>query len=195
MRHSHDFGYRPTQWRKPFAVAITSVAAIAGLAFVMAPAFLTAGCSQSGRSSAVVSNAATEATAPTQEKISVRGLEFGHDGQLVARSKPVLDAAAELIKTQPDAEVYVNAYCDPTGGSKLNQQISNERAQAVRAYLEKDGIAPQRLIARGFGATEFVANNASASGRLQNRRIELVLVRNEHIAANKPAPGRSGRSG
>jgi hypothetical protein len=130
--------------------------------------------------------------APTQEKISIRGVEFRQDGQLIASSKPVLDAAAALIKTQPDAEVYVNAYCDPTGGSRLNEQISKARAQAVKAYLEKDGVAPERLFARGFGATEFVANNTSANGRRQNRRIELIVVRNEHLAAGKPARDRSG---
>jgi outer membrane protein OmpA-like peptidoglycan-associated protein len=195
MWHSNHFGYGATEWRKPFPVAITSMAAIAGLAIVLTPGFLISGCSQFDRASAVASNRATETTAPTQEKISVRGVEFRHDGRLVASSMPVLDTAAAQIKTQPDAEVYVNAYCDPTGGAKLNQRISTERAQAIKAYLEKDGIAPERLIARGFGATDFVANNASANGRLQNRRIELVLVRNQHFAADKPARNRSGGAG
>jgi OmpA-OmpF porin, OOP family len=46
----------------------------------------------------------------------------------------------------------------------------------VSAYLEDHGIASDRLIARGFGATQFIANNETADGRAQNRRLELQLI-------------------
>jgi OmpA-OmpF porin, OOP family len=111
------------------------------------------------------------------EKIDLRGVSFERDGKIRSSSKPVLDAAAELLKTQTDATVYVDAYCDPSGGPALNQKISIERAAAVKAYLVKRGVPADRVVARGFGATDFVASNATWEGRKENRRIELVIVR------------------
>ena len=57
----------------------------------------------------------------------------------------------------------------------MNQELSKERAAAVAGYLKAHGIPADRIVARGFGATNFVASNATHSGREQNRRIELVL--------------------
>jgi outer membrane protein OmpA-like peptidoglycan-associated protein len=121
--------------------------------------------------------AKTGANAPSAEKIDLRGVEFARDSSLRLSSKPVLDAASALLKAQPDAKVYVDAYCDPRGGTKLNQRLAGERAQAVKDYLVKHGVSSDRLIARAFGATNFIASNATTDGRRQNRRIELVLVR------------------
>ena len=73
-------------------------------------------------------------------------------------------------------KVYVDTYCDPTGGTRLNLRLSQERAAIVSAYLEDHGIASDRLVARGFGATQFIASNETADGRAQNRRIELLLI-------------------
>jgi outer membrane protein OmpA-like peptidoglycan-associated protein len=111
------------------------------------------------------------------EKIDLRGVSFARNNIVRPTSKPVLDDAAELIKTQTDAMVYVDAYCDPRGGPALNQKISDARAAAVKAYLVKRGVPADRVIARGFGATNFVASNATSEGRKENRRIELVIVR------------------
>jgi outer membrane protein OmpA-like peptidoglycan-associated protein len=59
---------------------------------------------------------------------------------------------------------------------QLNLRLSQQRAAMVSAYLEDHGIASNRLIARGFGATQFIASNETAVGRAQNRRIELLLI-------------------
>ena len=131
------------------------------------------------------STALTQAAAPLQtvvvesqtEKIDLRGVGFNRDGTITPGSRPLLDTAAEVIKTETDATVYVDAYCDPSGGVSLNQKISDARAAAVRAYLVSQGVPANRVVARGFGATRFVATNTSREGRHENRRIELVLVR------------------
>jgi outer membrane protein OmpA-like peptidoglycan-associated protein len=164
--------------RTPIAGRI-SRAAIATLAIPIALPIFSA-CSSSfskpSVSSSSVHTADRSAEAQSTEKVDLRGVEFRRDGSLRPMSRPVLDDAAELIKNQPDAKVYVDAYDDPSGGAKLNQRLSDERAKAVKAYLIEDGIAPDRVVARGFGASHFVASNAAPSGRLQNRRIELVIV-------------------
>jgi OmpA family len=148
---------------------------LAGLVLAALPLAMLSGCvgtATSSRSSA----SEVGANAPAGEKVDLRGVEFTRYGSLRPRSKPVLDAVSALLKAEPHAKVYVDAYCDPTGGPKLNQQLAGERAAVVKAYLVKQGVSADRLVARGFGATNFIASNATADGRRQNRRIELVVV-------------------
>jgi outer membrane protein OmpA-like peptidoglycan-associated protein len=121
------------------------------------------------------SSSATQ-TAP-REKIVLEGVRFKPDGSgLRPNSQAILDSAVELLKSHPDMKVYVDTYCDPTGGTRLNLRLSQQRAALVSAYLEDHGIASDRLIARGFGATHFIARNETVDGRVQNRRIELLLI-------------------
>jgi outer membrane protein OmpA-like peptidoglycan-associated protein len=119
----------------------------------------------------------TSAKITTREKILLEGVRFKPDGSgLRPNSEPILDSAVELLKSHPGMKVYVDTYCDPIGGKRLNLRLSQQRAAIVSAYLEDHGIASDRLIARGFGATHFIARNETADGRAQNRRIELLLI-------------------
>jgi outer membrane protein OmpA-like peptidoglycan-associated protein len=120
---------------------------------------------------------ASAGSVTTQQKILLQGLQFNPDGSVIRRSSdPILDSAADILKEQPDTMVYVDSYCDPTGGPQLNQHLAGDRAVAVASYLEHKGIAADRIVPRGFGATDFVASNATADGREQNRRVELRVV-------------------
>jgi outer membrane protein OmpA-like peptidoglycan-associated protein len=119
----------------------------------------------------------TSAKTAPREKILLEGVRFKPDGSgLRPNAQPILDSAVELLESHPDMKVYVDTYCDPTGGKRLNFRLSQQRAAIVSAYLEGHGIASDRLIARGFGATHFIARNDTADGRAQNRRIELILI-------------------
>jgi outer membrane protein OmpA-like peptidoglycan-associated protein len=151
-------------------------ARLSGLVLAALSLAMLSGCAGSAASSR---SPASEvgANAPSAEKLDLRGVEFTRIGSLRPSSKPVLDAVSTLLKVEPRAKVYVDAYCDPSGGPKLNQQLSGERAAVVKAYLVKRGVSADRLVARGLGATNFIASNATADGRKQNRRIELVVVR------------------
>jgi OOP family OmpA-OmpF porin len=73
-------------------------------------------------------------------------------------------------------KVYVDAYCDHTGKERVNSRLSRQRAAAVVNYIQNHGIGSERLIPRGFGATQLLARNDTATGRAQNRRIELVPI-------------------
>ena len=122
-------------------------------------------------SQAVVTTSSDEVV----QKVDLRGVEFKHDGSIKAGSDPVLDSAVDMLKDMPGATIYVDAYCDPTGGAKLNERLSKERAAAVASYLQTHGIPADHIVARGLGATNFVASNSTPSGREQNRRIELLV--------------------
>ena len=140
--------------------------------------FCASACSRDIRAVEPLNTAQPAATASTDEtvqKVDLRGVEFQRDGSIESTSDPVLDSAVDMLKDKPDVTIYVDAYCDPTGGPKLNERLSRERATAVAAYLEKHGIPADQIVARGLGATNFVASNATHSGREQNRRIELVV--------------------
>jgi len=88
----------------------------------------------------------------------------------------VLDEAAETLKQNPNLKIDVNGYCDAVGSVAYNLKLSQRRAEAVANYLEEQGVAADRLMPQGFGKTDFVATNATAEGRAQNRRVELVPV-------------------
>jgi len=90
--------------------------------------------------------------------------------------KPVLDEAADTLKSNPNVKVYVNGYCDAIGSSSYNLKLSEHRAESVAAYLEDKGIPASQLIPQGYGKTHFVATNKTAEGRAENRRVELVPV-------------------
>jgi outer membrane protein OmpA-like peptidoglycan-associated protein len=131
----------------------------------------------------------TSASVRSFEKVDLHGVQFLGDGSIRPESKAVLDAALELLKDKPNATIYVDAYCDPRGGPKLNQQLSEARAAAAASYLESRGISSERVVPRGFGASNFVASNTTASGRSQNRRIELLVQSGSGLEAEHTAAG------
>ena len=114
---------------------------------------------------------------PPQERIILRGVHFDFDkSRIRPDAAPILDEAADILGKHPDVTVDVNGYCDIIGGFAYNLRLSDRRANAVAGYLEGKGIATNRLVTHGYGKTHFVATNATAEGRAQNRRVELVPV-------------------
>lgn len=91
------------------------------------------------------------------------------------------DATRELnwfvdkMKPYPQANFLVQGFTDNVGSEANNQQLSLQRAQAVGAYLESQGIAPSRMDVQGFGTNYAAAPNATAQGRRNNRRVELTV--------------------
>jgi len=69
----------------------------------------------------------------------------------------------------------VEGHTDSVGSEEMNQKLSENRAQAVRDFLVKQGVQPDNITAAGFGKTRPVADNNTASGRQQNRRVEMVV--------------------
>ena len=90
-----------------------------------------------------------------------------------AREK--LARVAGIISSHPGLKIEVEGHTDSVGGEEYNMRLSQNRASTVRAYLETQSINPANLTAVGFGKTEPVADNSTASGRQMNRRVELVV--------------------
>ena len=90
-----------------------------------------------------------------------------------AREK--LAKVAGILLAYPGLNVEVGGYTDNVGGDAMNQTLSENRAASVRNYLVQQGVAANSVTARGFGNTLAVASNDNASGRQQNRRVELLV--------------------
>ncbi len=85
------------------------------------------------------------------------------------------DVAKALLDEDPDSKMVVEGHTDSQGSASSNQDLSQRRAESVRAYLVSRGIAADRITAQGFGPTRSIADNNSAEGRANNRRVEIVV--------------------
>ncbi|HTP85503.1 MAG TPA: OmpA family protein [Bryobacteraceae bacterium] len=88
-----------------------------------------------------------------------------------------------IILSHPGLRLEVEGYTDNVGSEAMNQRLSERRAGSVREYLITQGIPDANISAKGLGETNFVADNKTAAGRQQNRRVELV-VSGEIIGTN-----------
>jgi len=85
-----------------------------------------------------------------------------------------LDRAVTFLKeTAPSANGVIEGHTDSSGADAYNLQLSQRRADAVRQYLVDHGVPASRLEAKGFGESQPVADNSTAEGRAQNRRVVL----------------------
>jgi outer membrane protein OmpA-like peptidoglycan-associated protein/Tol biopolymer transport system component len=83
----------------------------------------------------------------------------------------------DLLKKHPVFRIEIDGYTDSVGTMEYNLRLSQNRAKAVRQYIIQNGIAPKRVVTKGFGATQPVASNATDEGRQANRRTEFRFIR------------------
>jgi outer membrane protein OmpA-like peptidoglycan-associated protein len=117
----------------------------------------------------------------TQE--SARGLIVNMSDVLFDFGKYTLkpDAQVKLAKvsgillTYPGLKLQVEGYTDNVGSDEYNLKLSQERADAVQAFLVSQGVQPDNISGQGYGKAQPVADNSTNAGRAQNRRVELVV--------------------
>jgi outer membrane protein OmpA-like peptidoglycan-associated protein len=85
------------------------------------------------------------------------------------------EVAQALTQQDTESKIVVEGYTDSQGGAGYNQDLSQRRAQSVRDYLVSRGIAADRITAEGFGLNRPIADNTTAEGRANNRRVEIVV--------------------
>lgn len=88
----------------------------------------------------------------------------------------VLTSVSKVLDEFDKTVVEVAGHTDSTGSEAYNQALSERRAASVANYLSTHDIDPQRLITIGLGESMPVADNGTAAGRQQNRRVELTMV-------------------
>jgi OmpA-OmpF porin, OOP family len=111
----------------------------------------------------------------TTGRVRLYGINFDSDSATIREeSKTTLDMVASMLKTNGDLKITIEGHTDSTSTPEHNQQLSESRANAVKAYLAGAGVEANRLTAAGFGATKPVASNDTALGRAANRRVELA---------------------
>ncbi|MGO1329192.1 MULTISPECIES: OmpA family protein [unclassified Idiomarina] len=91
---------------------------------------------------------------------------------------PVLDDVARVLKKYEKTTMLIEGHTDSTGSAEYNQQLSLNRANAVRNNLVGNGVDSRRVTTEGYGESMPVADNDTESGRQLNRRVELRIVPN-----------------
>ena len=95
--------------------------------------------------------------------------------ELQPESRPVLKEIAATLKEHGDLKILIEGHTDNVGAPASNLTLSDARAAAVKAALVADfAIAADRITTKGFGDTKPSVPNATAVGRAQNRRVEIV---------------------
>lgn len=110
----------------------------------------------------------------TTRGLVLQGVNFQTaSATLTAASLARLDQIAMSLRAHPDVRVEIAGYTDDQGVQATNIRLSQARADAVRAYLIRQGVPGTQLTARGFGSANPLDSNATPTGRARNRRVEL----------------------
>ena len=88
----------------------------------------------------------------------------------------VLESVGVVLAKFDKTTIQIEGHTDSTGAQSYNQLLSERRASTVRDFLLNQGVAPRRTRATGYGSRSPIASNDTASGREQNRRVELTLI-------------------
>ena len=110
--------------------------------------------------------------------IRYSSLNFPRSGaKLDAVARARLDQVVQYLLVDTSARVLVRGHSDSHGFRRQNQALSLHRAEAVKAYLVQQAVAPSRITVEGVGERKPVASNRNAEGRARNRRVEVSLIR------------------
>jgi len=109
-----------------------------------------------------------------------------NENTLMPTAKAKLDQVAIALKSiSTEQTLVIEGHADARGSADLNRRLSAARAEAVRAYLVTQGVAPAKLTSFGKGEDQPVASNDTAEGRANNRRVEIVISRAKSAAITK----------
>jgi outer membrane protein OmpA-like peptidoglycan-associated protein len=89
---------------------------------------------------------------------------------------PLLKEVAKVLKENPNINLRIEGYTDDIGTKAYNQKLALRRAIAVKNFLVKEGIQPERIQVVGFGKERYIAENTTPIGRLTNRRAEFIVI-------------------
>jgi len=118
-------------------------------------------------------------SAPTVRKtVVLPGVNFAFNrADLLSQGKADLHAVIPDLEADHDLTLLIEGHTDSVGSDAYNQQLSERRAESVKAYLVSKGIAESRIETKGYGESQPVASNDTEAGRAKNRRVELKEIK------------------
>lgn len=124
----------------------------------------------------------------------IKGINFKANSADIQKSSfKLLADAAKVMKEYSDLRMEISGHTSSDGDAAKNLKLSQERADAVRAYLISAGIAGDRIVAVGFGSDKPIGDNKAKAGREQNRRIEFRLLTADDAKATTGAGAIEGQ--
>jgi len=111
------------------------------------------------------------------DRFELKGVNFETGkSNILPSSTKILEATVKGLQKYDTVKVEISGHTDNVGGLEYNDKLSQDRAEAVRSYLIKKGIAENRITAVGYGYSRPKADNKTEKGRAQNRRIEISII-------------------
>ncbi|HRO61467.1 MAG TPA: OmpA family protein [Burkholderiaceae bacterium] len=116
-------------------------------------------------------------TADNQLKLDVPSdISFATNSATITTAfRPILERFAETLHANPATTVRIVGHTDSTGNDAINDPLSVNRAASTRQFLADRGVNPNRIAIDGRGSREPIADNSTAAGRAQNRRVEIYV--------------------
>lgn len=115
-----------------------------------------------------------------QEKIILTNIQFETaKWDLKQDSEPALMMLVQFLMKTPNVRIQINGHTDNVGSETDNMILSEQRAKSVVDYLTSKGIDSKRMLYKGFGSSQPIADNQTEEGRAKNRRTEMVILSNE----------------
>lgn len=116
-----------------------------------------------------------EGQRPVPQRFLLEGLVYG-TGEAAVASNAMLDETAQILMANPNARVRIEGHADHQGEDQANQMISQQRADAVKDYLMRQGVSGEQLTAVGLSSSHRIGSDDTPQGRSQNRRVELIVT-------------------
>jgi outer membrane protein OmpA-like peptidoglycan-associated protein len=108
-------------------------------------------------------------------KVAVKAVKF-ETGKAVLKpeSNKVLNEIALILNKYPDYSLKIDGHTDNVGKVEKNQALSEQRAKICATYIGQKGVAANRIQSKGFGSSKPIADNKTATGKAENRRVEFT---------------------
>jgi len=118
---------------------------------------------------------------PRGTVITLSGAVLFESGKsmLLPTAQSKLTEVASVLKEQPDKNLLIEGHTDSRGSDETNQKLSKARAESVAQYLISQGVPAQRVTTAGLASNQPIADNETAEGRANNRRVEIVVQNGE----------------